>query len=196
MFLFAAKEKSMEKTKSRGSMPETKGEKILFGILMSVLMTGGMEVYNNAIQMGYATLPGGLSNMRNGVFLAALGEVWYMCVIVFVISELFGNRIGHALASRIIRPGKDNPFFITLMISGCTVLIMCPTMSLVASILFNVCLGGAPVVQLPAIWVGTVLKNFPMALLWNLFAAGPLTRLIFRGVCRRNIQLKSAEDSI
>lgn len=57
-------------------------------------------------------------------------------------------------------------------------------------------LGGAPLTQLPAIWVGTVLKNFPMALLWNLFAAGPLTRLIFRGVCRRNIQLKSAEDSI
>ena len=186
----------MEKAKSHGSMPETKGEKILFGILMSVLMTGGMEVYNNAIQMGYATLPGGLSNMRNGVFLAALGEVWYMCVIVFVISEAFGNRIGHALASRIIRPEKDNPFFITLIISGCTVLIMCPTMSLVACILFNICLGGAPVTQLPAIWVGTVLKNFLMALLWNLFAAGPLTRLIFRGVCRRNIQLKSAEDSI
>ena len=57
-------------------------------------------------------------------------------------------------------------------------------------------LGGAPAGQLPAIWVGTVLKNFPMALLWNLFAAGPLTRLIFRGVCRRNIQLKSVEDSI
>lgn len=57
-------------------------------------------------------------------------------------------------------------------------------------------LSGAPLTQLPAIWLGTVLKNFPMALLWNLFAAGPLTRLIFRGVCRRNIQLKSAEDSI
>lgn len=119
-----------------------------------------------------------------------------MWIFVFIFSNLWGNRIGHALASRIIRPEKDNPFFITLMISGCTVLIMCPTMSLAASILFNICLGGAPVVQLPAIWVGTVLKNFPMALLWNLFAAGPLTRLIFRGVCRRNIQLKSAEDSI
>lgn len=59
-------------------------------------------------------------------------------------------------------------------------------------------LGGSEALagQLPAIWVGTVLKNFPMALLWNLCAAGPLTRLIFRGVCRRNIQLKSAEDSI
>ena len=41
-----------------------------------------------------------------------------------------------------------------------------------------------------------LLLSISMALLWNLFAAGPLTRLIFRGVCRRNIQLKSAEDSI
>ena len=71
------------------------------------------------------------------------------------------------------------------MISGCTVLIMCPTMSLVASLLFNIGLGVAPLLQLPAIWAGTVIKNFPMALLWNLFAAGPLTRLIFRAVCRR-----------
>ena len=186
----------MEKAKSHGSMPETKGEKIFFGILMSVLMTGGMEVYNNAIQMGYATLPGGLSNMRNAVFPDAFKEAAFMWIFVFIFSNLWGNRIGHALAARIVRPEKDNPFFITLIISGCTVLIMCPTMSLVAGILFNICLSGAPFTQLPAIWGGTVLKNFPMALLWNIFAAGPLTRLIFRGVCRRNIQLKSAEDSI
>jgi hypothetical protein len=36
-----------------------------------------------------------------------------------------------------------------------------------------------PVAQLPAIWVGTLIKNFPMALLWNLFAAGPVSRLVF-----------------
>lgn len=56
---------------------------------------------------------------------------------------------------------------------------MCPTMSLVASILFNVVLADASPVQLAAIWVGTLIKNFPMALLWNLFAAGPLSRLAF-----------------
>lgn len=33
--------------------------------------------------------------------------------------------------------------------------------------------------QPPAIWVGTFIKNFPMALLWNLFAAGPVNRLVF-----------------
>lgn len=48
-------------------------------------------------------------------------------------------------------------------------------MSLVATILFNIIMAGMPVSQLPAIWVGTVLKNFPMAFFWNMFAAAPFT---------------------
>ena len=40
-----------------------------------------------------------------------------------------------------------------------------------------------------------LMNSFSYTVLF-LCAAGPLTRLIFRGVCRRNIQLKSAEDSI
>lgn len=166
-------------------MPKTKFEGVIFGILMSVTMAYGMEVYNVAIKEGFLAMPGGLSNMTNSVFLDALLEAAYMWIFVFIFSNLWGNRIGHALAARIIRPETDNPFFITLVISGCTVLIMCSTMSLVASILFNLILAHASVAQLPAIWVGTVLKNFPMALLWNLFAAGPLSRLIFRRIFRR-----------
>jgi hypothetical protein len=53
-------------------------------------------------------------------------------------------------------------------------------MSMVASILFNVILARQPVTQLPAIWVGTVIKNFPMAFFWNMFAAAPFTRWLFR----------------
>ena len=140
-------------------------EKIVFGILMSVTMAIGMEVYNVAIKMGYNAMPGGLSNMTNQVFPDALVEAAYMWIFVFLFSNLWGNRLGHALAARIIRPEQDNPFFITLMISSCTVLVMCPTMSMVAAILFNVILAGNPVSQLAAIWVGTLIKNFPMALL-------------------------------
>lgn len=161
-------------------MPKTKLQGILFGVLMSITMAYGMEVYNIAVKMGFQTMPGGLSNMTNQVFLDALTETAYMWVFVFIFSSLWGNRLGHKLAERIIRHGEDNPFFVTLMISGCTVLIMCPTMSMAAAILFNVIMGHAPVIQLPAIWFGTLLKNFPMALIWNLFAAGPLTRLLFR----------------
>ena len=56
---------------------------------------------------------------------------------------------------------------------------MCPTMSLVASILFNIILGGVSWLQLPAIWLGTVFKNFLMAFFWNFFFAAPFSRRIF-----------------
>ena len=142
-------------------MIKTSTEKLVFGILMSVPMAIGMEIYNVAIKMGYNTMPGGLSNMVNQVFPDALAEAAYMWIFVFLFSNLWGNRLGHALAKKIIRPEQDNPFFITLMVSSCTVLVMCPTMSMVAAILFNVILAGNPLSQLPAIWVGTVIKNFP-----------------------------------
>lgn len=161
-------------------MPKTKLQGIVFGLLMSVTMAYGMEVYNVALKEG------GLAAMTNRVFGAALLEAAYMWIFVFLFSNLWGNRLGHKLASKICRP-QDNPFLHTLFLSGCTVLIMCPTMSMVAAILFSVILGGGSWSQLLAYWVATVLKNFPMALLWNLFAAGPISRLLFRRIFARQL---------
>lgn len=160
-------------------MPKNRIQGIIFGILMSVTMAYGMEVYNVAWKLGFPTQPGGFSTMTNEVFLEALFEAAYMWVLVFIFSNLWGNKLGGRLADGLVDPHRDSPFLCMLARSGCTVLVMCPTMSLVAAILFNVALGGAPVVELPAIWVGTVIKNFPMALLWNVFAAGPVSRLVF-----------------
>lgn len=160
-------------------MPKTKGQGLVFGILMSVTMAYGMEVYNVALKSGVLQHVGGFSDMRNTVFLGALKEAAYMWVIVLVISTLWGNRLGAKLADKLVSP-QDSPFLQMLARSGCTVLVMCPTMSLVAAVLFQVILGHQPVLQLPAMWVGTVLKNFPMALLWNLFAAGPVSRGLLR----------------
>ncbi|MCD8018785.1 MAG: hypothetical protein LUF92_04125 [Clostridiales bacterium] len=69
---------------------------------------------------------------------------------------------------------------------------MCPTMSLVATILFSIILAGRPVAQLPAIWVGTLIKNFPIAFFLNVFAAAPLTRIVFGLIFDRN-DTKTAE---
>lgn len=175
-------------------MPESKKQGILFGILMSITMAYGMEVYNVAIKMGYNTMPGGFSNMTNEVFLSALFEAAYMWIFVFLFSNLWGNKLGHCIAKKLVRPEQDNPFFVQLMVSGCTVLIMCPTMSMVAAILFNIILGGSPVTQLPAIYVGTVIKNFPMALIWNIFAAKPATVLIFKNIMKLS-ELRNVEVS-
>lgn len=161
-------------------MPKTRTQGIVFGVIMSMTMAYGMEVYNVALKEG------GLSQMTNQVFWGALLEAAYMWIFVFLFSNLWGNRIGHKLAEKICR-AEDSPFLHTVFISGCTVLIMCPTMSAVAAVLFSVILGGGSWVQLPAYWAGTVLKNFPMALLWNLFAAGPITRLLFRRLFARQL---------
>ena len=102
-----------------------------------------------------------------------------MGIFVFIFSNLWGNRMGARFMERHCNPAKDNPYFCQLMRQAGTVAVMCPTMSLVAAILFNVILAGEPVWQLPAIWVGTFLKNFPMAFFWQIFYAGPFVRFVF-----------------
>ena len=162
-------------------MPKNRVQGFVFGVLMSITMAYGMEVYNIAMKEG------GLEQMTNRVFRDALLETSYMWLLVLLFSNLWGNRVGHSLANKICRK-EDNPFLHILFTSGCTVLIMCPTMSLVAAILFSVIIGGGSVTQLSAYWLATVLKNFPMALLWNLFAAGPITRFLFRHIFSRQLQ--------
>ncbi len=160
-------------------MPKNKTQGIIFGIIMSYAMAYGMEVYNIAIKEGINLTAGGFSNMTNLVFWEALKEALYMGVFVFIFSNLWGNRFGQAFAEKHWNPKKDNPYLCQLLRQAGTVAVMCPTMSLVASILFNVILAGQPLYQLPAIWVGTFLKNFPMAFFWNMFAAAPFSHWHF-----------------
>ena len=160
-------------------MPKTKFQGFIFGLIMSYAMAIGMEVYNISIKMGFQSGAGGFSNMTNAVFPAALIEASYMGLIVFVLSSLFGNRIGAKIGAGHADPSRDSPYYCRLMRQAGTVSVMCPGMSLVASILFSILLGGAPLSQLPAIWVGTLIKNFPMAFVWNMFAAAPFTHFLF-----------------
>jgi len=163
-------------------MPKTRTEKLVYGLFMTLFMTMGMEVYNNAIKQGLNLLPGGFSNMDWSVMVGAASELPLMVPIVFILSNLYGNRVGQALASKIIDPQRDSAFIKRCLVIACTTLVMCPSMSLVASILFNVVFAGRPFVDLPIIWLGTVYKNFAMALLWNLFAASPLSLVCFNAI--------------
>ncbi len=161
-------------------MPKTKAQGIVFGILMSFFMAYGMEVYNISIRMGFNLTKGlGFASVSYGVFVEALKEAALMAVIVFAVSSLVGNRAGARFMERHCNAETDNPYFCRFMRQAGTILVMCPTMSLIVSVIFQIILGGEPILRLPAIWVGTVMKNFPMAFFWNMFAAAPLVHLIF-----------------
>lgn len=142
-------------------MPKTKAQGILFGLIMSYSMAIGMEIYNTASALGFAQQPGGLSNLRSAVFLPALRETLCMGLIVFIVSNLWGNRIGAKIAAAQCDPARDHPTFCRLLRQAGTVAIMCPSMCLIGSILFQLLPGRAPAAELPAVWLGTLLKTSP-----------------------------------
>lgn len=146
-------------------MPKTKFQKVVFGLIMSYSMAYPMEVYNVAIKMGFNLSNGlGFSSMTNQVFLEVLKEVWYMGLIVFAFSSLWGNKMGEKFANKYCTE-NDNPYFYRIMRQAGTVAVMCPSMSLAASVIFNVILGGSPVfssLQYGRVWL---LRIF----LWRFF---------------------------
>ena len=156
-------------------MPKTTKEKAVFGIIMSVTMAYGMELYNLTLNArGFSVW----------LLVGALKELSFMWIFVFITSNLWGNKFGGILASKFLSDDSDRRVQI-LVRSLCTVVIMCPTMSLIASVLFQLILAHQSIYDLPLIWMRTVLRNIPMAAAWNLIVAGPATRGIFSALFRK-----------
>ena len=82
------------------------------------------------------------------------------------------------LAFRIVDPQKHAPIIVTLAVSAITVCFMCTAMSLMAALIIK----QPEAADFFASWVQTTAMNFPMALCWQIFYAGPLVRLIFRAI--------------
>ena len=115
--------------------------------------------------------------MSGEVFLLAFHELIIMWPLAFVLEMFVVERLARKLAFRIVTPGQDRPIFITLAISSMIVCLMCPTMSLAATILFK-----DPGANIIPIWLETTALNFPMAFFWQIFFAGPLVRTIFGAI--------------
>lgn len=149
-------------------MPQTKFQNVVYTIIMALVMVYGMIVYNVALNTG---------GVSNATFLMALHEMPIMVPIAFVL-----ERLAKFLAFRLVKP-TDRPIVIILAISTMIVCVMCPTMSLIATLLFKQPSFGT--------WVQTFGCNLPMALLWQLLYCGPLVRLIFRTLFRRQLQTQA-----
>ena len=151
-------------------MPRTLLQKIVFTFVMATIMVYGMIVYNVALNTG---------GVHNETFVLALHELPIMMPIAFVLEFFVVEKLATRLAFSFMRP-TDRPQFITYAISLMIVCIMCPVMSLIATLLFKQPSFGT--------WVHTFGCNLPMALLWQMLYCGPLTRLIFQLLFRRQLQ--------
>lgn len=154
-------------------MPKNKFQNVIFTIIMAVIMVYGMIVYNVALNTG------GVSNQT---FLLALHEMPIMVPIAFILEFFFVEKLATGLAFTFMRP-TDRPQFITYAISLMIVCIMCPVMSLIATMLFKEPSFGT--------WIHTFGCNMPMAIIWQLCYCGPLTRLIFRTIFKNQTEQAS-----
>lgn len=148
-------------------MPKTKFQNVIFTLMMSFLMVYAMICYNIALNM---------KGMSNQVFLSAFHELVIMWPAAFILEYFFVDKLAHALTFKVLTP-NDRPFFITLAISFYIICIMCPIMSLIATVLFK-----APGNQFISIWFMTILFNFPMAFFWQICYCGPFIRFIFNKI--------------
>ena len=155
-------------------MPKTKLQDFIFTLMMAFVMVYAMVCYNIAIDMG---------GMTDQVFALAFHEMPIMWPIAVILEFFIVGKLASALAFRFMTP-QDKPLFITCAISSMIVCIMCPVMSFIATVLFK---GVSS--QLIAAWLQTTVVNFPMALCWQIFFAGPAVRNIFGFFMRR---IKSA----
>ncbi|MBQ1628404.1 MAG: DUF2798 domain-containing protein [Treponema sp.] len=147
-------------------MPKSLGQEILFTIMMVFVMVYAMVCYNIALAMG------GLSN---SVFLIAFHELPIMMPVAFVLDFIIVGPIAKKITFSKFNPEQTNPVFIILSISICSIWLMCPLMSLSATILFK----GGFQKEMLSIWLQTTAFNYPMAAFWQLLVAGPLVRAIF-----------------
>ena len=145
-------------------MPKNKLEEVIFTFIMATCMVYGMIVYNIALNTGV---------VRGITFAAATHELIIMMPIAFVLELFVVGKIAAKLTFSVMRP-TDRPQFITYMMSVCICSIMCPIMSLIATILFKN--AGS---QFVAVWFQTTFMNFPVAFFWQLMYCGPLIRFIF-----------------
>ena len=109
--------------------------------------------------------------VTNATFVMALHEMPIMVPIACVLEFFVVEKLATGLAFMFMRP-TDRPQFITYAISLMIVCIMCPVMSLIATVLFKEPGFGT--------WVHTWGCNMPMALCWQMLYCGPLARAIFR----------------
>lgn len=156
-------------------MPKNKFQDVVFTLLMATVMVYGMIVYNVAINMG---------GVSNETFLIALHEMPIMVPVAFVLEFFVVGKLAKMLAFTVVTP-KDRPAVITYAISACICCIMCPIMSLVATILFKDTKTFGTFVQ-------TWAMNFPMAILYQMFYCGPFVRFLFRLIFREKESKKAA----
>ena len=112
--------------------------------------------------------------LKGKVLMITYLQLIIMGPIAFILDFFLYGHLAKKIAFGFINPAEAKKYEISLAISSVTVCLMCPTMSLAATLLFS-----HPGSEVVAVWFQKTALNFPMAFFWQIFFAGPVVRRIF-----------------
>ena len=146
-------------------LPTTKFQKIVFAFLTVIITVHCFVFYNLAIEMG---------GMSNQVFHAWAAIIPIEFIAAILLEIFVASPLAEKIAFRLVNPAQDKPYVVTTAIICATVVLMCPTMSFVATILYN---GFTP--EFITQWMRKIVINFPFAFFSQLFFIHLFVRFVF-----------------
>jgi hypothetical protein len=158
-------------------MPRTKFQELIFTVMMVFVMVYIMTLYNLGLDNG----------LTPATFFKALKGMWFEAAAAFIAQRYIAGPMAKKMVAHMVKPGVDRPIIVTLVMAGCTVMMMAPMMTLFVTILH---LGFNP--DIPIHWLPRLVLNLPFALCLQIFYAGPLVRFLFRTLFRNQLAAHQA----
>lgn len=150
-------------------MPKNKRESLIYTIMMCFCMVFWMSMYNVTMSMGHFDLE-------------TLKEGWLGFPIAYVYAMLFDwflvSGIAKKFAFRFLLTPKSSNRKKVIAISSCMVIPMVIVMSFYGGL--ETCIRTGEWSRLLLVWLTNMPKNVIIALPFQLIAAGPFVRKIFR----------------
>lgn len=129
-----------------------------------------------------------------GIHFPVIGVIMIEFLLAYSLEMLVGSTLSFKIASKMFNPRETHPVIFETAIIASTVLVMCPSMSLLATFLYFD-YRHFTVASLLATYVCTVIKNFPLAFFGELFIIQPIVRKIFRTIFASDIEARKSEEA-
>lgn len=189
-------------------MPRNQFQRVVFALLTVIITVHAYVFYslyvvNGSTLMEVTGKSGVLDavSAQGGVYiLGGFHPIWFVVIteflLAFTLEITMGSPCSFKLASKVFDPRKNHPMLFESAIICATVGLMCPAMSLIATIIYYPYYAGFDIITLLANWLKLVCFNLPFAYFSQMFFIQPFVRTAFKFLFRKDIANQQREKMV
>lgn len=187
-------------------MPRNQFQRMVFAFLTVVITVHAYVFYSLYVvngslltQLNHTNSVIDAVNAQGGVYMfGKYLPIWAVILIEFCLAYslevLMGSPCSFRLASKVFDPSSSHPMLFESAVICATVGLMCPSMSLLAAVMYYPYYSGFSIFTLLANWIKLVCFNFPFAFFTQLFFIQPFVRVLFKTIFAGDIRKRTAES--